>query len=434
MKRTALKHIRGQIVVLFAIVLVVVLGLTAIAVDGGMIYSDRRSAQNSADSAALAGGGVAAQYFENHLVLYDNFSCAGTDVLEGMYQAVSSAIDRAATNDYTLENDLANQNGVEVTCSITNIGPYKDEYIDVTVMVSASTSTAFAHLFYSEPIENTVKSVVRVHPRTNLGFGHAVASMGTDCSSGGIHATGNVKIKSTHAGIFSNSCIEATGNVTVTADDPIGNGIRYVTTFTKSGNVTVSPTPVQSPVVITPYIIPAPDCGSLQDKGSISLSGNNTLTLNPGRYGSIALSGNSKITLNPGLYCISSGISVSGNNTLKGSSVTLYFTGGGFTGVGNSDIELSAPTSDQPPAVRGLLMYAALGNTSSFTITGNSSSLYQGTIYIPNGNITAVGNSSYDNNSQLVGKKITLNGNSSLDTTFDGALNYQIPATLSLQQ
>ncbi|MBE0685229.1 MAG: Tad domain-containing protein, partial [Anaerolineaceae bacterium] len=47
----------GQIIVLLAVSLVVVMMVAALAVDGGMIYSERRFAQNAADASALAGGG-----------------------------------------------------------------------------------------------------------------------------------------------------------------------------------------------------------------------------------------------------------------------------------------------------------------------------------------------------------------------------------------
>jgi len=55
MKTTFLKlKERGQIVILLAVVLIILLGFTALAIDGSMIYSDRRYAQNAADAAALA--------------------------------------------------------------------------------------------------------------------------------------------------------------------------------------------------------------------------------------------------------------------------------------------------------------------------------------------------------------------------------------------
>lgn len=46
---------RGQFLIIFALGLVVVLGFTALAIDAGLLYEDRRHLQNTADAAALAG-------------------------------------------------------------------------------------------------------------------------------------------------------------------------------------------------------------------------------------------------------------------------------------------------------------------------------------------------------------------------------------------
>jgi hypothetical protein len=46
----------AQVIVLFAISLVAMLALLAVALDGGTLYLQRRTAQNAADAAALAGG------------------------------------------------------------------------------------------------------------------------------------------------------------------------------------------------------------------------------------------------------------------------------------------------------------------------------------------------------------------------------------------
>src|SRR5512142_51844 len=47
-------HERGQALIIIVFALIGLFGITALAVDGGMAYSDRRNAQNAADSAALA--------------------------------------------------------------------------------------------------------------------------------------------------------------------------------------------------------------------------------------------------------------------------------------------------------------------------------------------------------------------------------------------
>ena len=51
----------GQILVILTVGIVMLLGFAALAIDGGMYYSDRRYDQNAADNAALAGAGAAGQ-------------------------------------------------------------------------------------------------------------------------------------------------------------------------------------------------------------------------------------------------------------------------------------------------------------------------------------------------------------------------------------
>jgi len=52
---------KGQIIVILALGMVAILAITALAVDGSLLYNQRRQDQNTADSAALAGAGAAAQ-------------------------------------------------------------------------------------------------------------------------------------------------------------------------------------------------------------------------------------------------------------------------------------------------------------------------------------------------------------------------------------
>src|SRR5918992_4744856 len=46
---------RGISFVIFALAIVVLLGMVAVGIDGGRLYDERRQAQNAADHAALAG-------------------------------------------------------------------------------------------------------------------------------------------------------------------------------------------------------------------------------------------------------------------------------------------------------------------------------------------------------------------------------------------
>ena len=55
------KSEKGQALILIVIAIVGLIGLTALAVDGGMAYSERRQSQNAADSAALGAALVKAR-------------------------------------------------------------------------------------------------------------------------------------------------------------------------------------------------------------------------------------------------------------------------------------------------------------------------------------------------------------------------------------
>mgnify|MGYP006304478977 FL=1 len=52
----------GQVLALIAVGIVGLMGFAALALDGGMLLSDRRHAQNAADTSSLAGASGAATY------------------------------------------------------------------------------------------------------------------------------------------------------------------------------------------------------------------------------------------------------------------------------------------------------------------------------------------------------------------------------------
>lgn len=421
---------RGQIIVILAGVLVVLLGFTALAIDGAMVYSDRRYAQNAADAAALAGAGMAAEYMENANVRYETFNCSNTDVLGAIAYGENKAIDRAASNNFTLDDDISDNMGVEITCHYIYLGSFFDGYLDVRVKLTADTSTSFAQLFYSGDMVNQVESVVRVHPRTNLGMGNAIASLGEDCSTGGMTLHGNVDVHTTGAGIFSNSCMDFEGTaLSVTADDPLGAGIRYYTAMSAAGLPYIDPWPTQSPNRLKTYDIGAPDCDSLPFRGAANTTG----TYLPGRYTSIGSNGMDDFFLEPGLYCLTGNLGMN-NGTLTGYGVTFYLTGtASFDVAGVVEVHLTAPTIDDPPAMRGMLIYVA--GTGYVNAQGTATSNYTGTIYAPNGFVAAGGNSDLGSiDGQIIGKEVSVGGTSDIAINFSSDLNYQIPATLDVMQ
>ncbi len=116
---------RGQVLVLFVLLLTALIGLAGLVVDGSTTYVQRRAMQNAADLAAMAGG-----------YAYINGTISGYTGPD----SITAARQVAAAHGFT---DATN--GTEVTVTLNPILENTAE--DVTVVVSAPHPNAFSGLF-----------------------------------------------------------------------------------------------------------------------------------------------------------------------------------------------------------------------------------------------------------------------------------------------
>src|SRR5262249_18212732 len=124
---------RGTIAVLVAVCLTMMLSVVALSVDGGLLLTDRRHAQTTADAAAMAAA----------TVLYDNYpNYPGKGPRK---EATDAAVAVAAANGYS--NDHVPSNVVVNIPPQT--GPYtgKDGYVEV--IVEYQQERAFSAIFGS---------------------------------------------------------------------------------------------------------------------------------------------------------------------------------------------------------------------------------------------------------------------------------------------
>ncbi|MGD0291038.1 MAG: pilus assembly protein TadG-related protein [Candidatus Binataceae bacterium] len=160
--------------------------------------------------------------------------------------------------------------------------------------------------------------------------------------------------------------------------------------------------------------------------GPLSISGNVSVTLQPGLYyGGISITGNNTVTFEPGTYILAGGgLSVTGNSTLSGTGITFYNTSGlgGYTPInltGNETANFSAPTSGP---LKGMLFFQdrsiAYSSSNGSTVEGNSSSTFNGAVYFPTTNLTYLGNSSSSGYTFLIADKISIVGNSELGDNY----------------
>lgn len=446
---------KGQIIVILALGMVAILGITALAIDGSLLYSQRRNDQNTADSAALAGAGAAAHKLRDFNP--SDFSCdPGSTSLarQASDLAVNAAIESALVDGVNLDRyDLSNQNGVTVRCDKDSA---QNDYLDIHVMVTSSSEqseenptpkiqTYFLQAFSNNSLQTTVEAIARVYPNQPFAYGNALVSLANSCgkNSGGIFFNGNSLTDITSGGIFSNSCVDAGGSTTVKVTG--GSVHAYSTTgcnnFTPSvTNTTCSKASEKIPT----GILPDPTCPYYGDDAFKKVYSKTSSSIGPGWYpGGIHLKSGYSVELLPGLYCIEGGLSNHAQSKLIGHNVTLYFldnssvslnqnTGSGY------GTDLTAPSCATsvcgvPHAVEGLLMYFKTGQAAQVTINGGSNNNYTGTIYGENTNFTINGGTEISSfNTQIIGNYIYVSGNAKLIMDLDSKKWVQYPASLSL--
>ena len=441
----------GQIFVLLILGIIVLLGFAGLALDGGLVYSQRRHAQNSSDASSLAGGGAAGLVLDQ--VQYASFHCGLTEVYQARQAAVASAINRAVSNDFTItagSGSTPAENEVVTSCVTYDNGSYVEKYIDVMVNMANDVETSLIHFVYPGPIRNVVDSRTRIYPRTPIAFGNAIVSLSTNCqgNDGGVtfDGGGNSDINIKGGGIFSNSCLETNGSSLDICVDATPGGtcdgdgsIAYVTTYSQSGNPGITPAPVNAPIPLPTFDVTPPDCGSLPDQGQHSGSG----TISPGRYSRIRQNSNSgNLVMNPGLYCLYGDFTINGG-TLTGNDVTIYMATGDFSTAGNATQNLDAPpagcnlngsTTGCPPSIPGMLIFMAESNSGNITLQGDTASSFLGTVYAPSGTIDLGGGSSTmpTANTQLIADTVKVHGNVTIDINYDDNFPFKQPATLDM--
>lgn len=444
----------GQAIVLLVFAVVGLIGFTALAIDGGMLFADRRHAQSASDAASLAGGGFAALALENYFIDHDNFDCDNPQLNPSnpnpnslVNQAVTVALNRAFSNDYTSAQ-------VTVTAECEDEGPIFDEkYLEITTHITRETKTSLIHFVFNGPTVNQVESTVRVRPRTPLALGNAILALneaGCYGNQNGVILGGSSGTFLHDGGIFSNGCLKCDGSATsheVVVEPNPPYGIYFVDTSMGCGLNELDPPADTFPNPIPQEfwdIDPPPDCSGLDNYSMNDFDEDEEgwVTLLPGIYNKIDDGSIEKIRFEPGLYCVTGSPNAIKISTayFEGIYVTFYVTNGGvqITGTGDEDQRsiLQAPpqNSNSAPALDGVLIYLAHGNDSNIKITGNAYSEFTGTIFAPDGDIEVIGtgDTTAPFGTQLIGQNVRIGGNAFIDINFLDDVVDENPAWIDL--
>jgi Putative Flp pilus-assembly TadE/G-like len=413
---------KGQAIVYLVLGLVVFLGFVALAIDGGMVLSDRRHAQNAADAASLAGGAAAAFHLKelsNQTCQYA-WSCGNSVVLDALGIAEDIAQERADDNNFTIDFDLADHHGVDAQCSAD------PDYISVIVDVSSTTQSNFLQLVSVDALQNQVEAVTRISPGGPVAFGNAIVALNDelciDPGSQGVIIGGSGTVYVAGGDIFSNGCLRQNGSaMTVTVEAPY-NALGHELIHIDPDNwVPIQPEETSDLVNPSDYQIDPPDCNDAP-ADQRNVSGHSVPS-----------------TLDEGLWCITGDLMINQSETFEnlGGGVTLMMLDGKLIINGPADVHVNAYPSDYEGntfgAIPGVLIYLPETNSNVVTLNGNQDSVISGLIYAPNSlvTLTGTGGNTY-NPSQVIGLDVEITGDADLHLTYDGCMGYLRPPKIEL--
>lgn len=448
---------RGQALVIIALAAVGLFAFAALAIDGTRVFSDRRHAQNAADTAVLAAALAKTR---------------GED-----YSA--AALTRAASNGFesgtgSIEVHLCSEAGLNPLCEGLPAGADPAEFIQV--VIRTVTPTTFARILGRDQVPTVVSAVARTQTGGSTTTQAGAALVALAPTGTGVGGQGNINLDINNSGIFSNSSdscsLNTGGNIAMSVDtsyDVVGGHCRI-------GNVQVNgPVQAASQVPYPPAIdLPAPSI-ACSGPGSFVQNGFD-YAFSPGTFSGLNINTVGTVTFAPGNYCFQGSVNISGNANVNASGVNFLVTAGDFQINGNSRLTcdrvlvhinggsgfrfngnatntcsgitfyastgdvswngtvgnaFSAPT-DGPYA--RVLIYMPYGNTSPLAINGNSGNRLTGSIIAVSSNITLNGNSGTTGlRTAITGYTITLNGNSNTTINYVPEEQYLPPKSTTIE-
>lgn len=393
---------KGQALVLIALAAVGIIAFAALGIDGSRAFSDKRHAQNAADTAALAGA-----------LAYSKLD----DITQ-------TAKDRAASNGY----DDGEKSDVTVEIKDIPAGsiecPGKAAGKEITVTIVSYLDTTFARVIGRSQVTNAVTATTRScgHILAPLFDGHAIVGLkpNTGGNCGFDSGTSNsAKWKVEGSGLFSNGCAYAKDGTPPDQSVILDPGECMTTVGTASGFTCIQPTTtsIAYPDDVWDIMPPNPCDGTPGDIG-----------LPPPASGS---------TFKNGVYCISD-LDKYDSSDIVLENATLYVTdlkfnlkfagGGGFSGTatqgGDFDnyymVVAFNPSNPCPDFTSN--------DTQVLRWRGNGGGAFYGTILAPSACLDVRGNGDPAGmHTQIIGYIVGSNGDADVYINYDEAENHLNP-------
>lgn len=453
---------RGQILVIFAGGLVLLMAISALVIDLGFVFMLRRHEQNAADPGAIA----AARFIPTADTGQMRTAACFYARQNGFFPDPNTTCDTAS--------DPA---GTSLTVHYppsAGAGPFAGQSDKVEVVISRTNKAFFAGVL-GMPAVRVATSAVAAFSDGNSNGSSLIALSKTACPGGKTHGTGDVIIHplvpGTEGGYVhvnaqcSNGppdgmCSSGSGGLKIDGGSTLTAPHTYVNgTCQSSGG---GPTPLTEGAVqigdplaelanAPPQIAgrPAGQCGPTGIVTAPTGPGSNGCKFNdagvvpllPGvYYGGWEILNNVTIELAPGVYIIAGGgikLNASGAITsvqggLGTPAPVLFFnTDNPATGTGQGDIDFTAQSTLKLRAIdngpyKGILMWNdGFGSNadSEISLGGQTNLDIGGTVYNPKGHVKVEGGSGVGSvaSIQIIADTFDVGGNSTLDMPYDPA-------------
>jgi Flp pilus assembly protein TadG len=442
----------------FVLTLPVLLGMTGLVIDSGMLMATQRTAQNAADAGALAAA----------MDLYRGASVAtatttGTTFIQnynGLSNATVTMNSPPASGPY-----INNSRYCEVIVSL----PYTASFIQVVGLNSGQNVSARAVAGYETFTTGDAAFVLRTdaipgismngnNTRLMVNGGVVVNSQGGGVDQYGNTVSGSGNAVTTQQGMIIAQAVQVVVGVDNVDNFRVYNGVGpnyydpsnpdrplFARAPVAPDPLASLPTPTTSNGVVATYwnYLGNGQWGTASSPQAISIKNKDTVTFSPGIYGPISFNGGT-VTFNSGIYVIAGGgISFGGNETItdNGAGVMIYNTGsdydpttgapdnadgstlgtdsnanfGGVSMSGNPTISLS-PINNSSSPFNGMLFYQRRWNAVTNSFVGNGTGLnFSGTLYDKWGAFSLSGQGQYT--AQFVVGSLSLSGNGNITIT-----------------
>src|ERR1041384_2909571 len=353
----------GNVVVIFALALLPLVGLVGAAVDYSHGNSIKTAMQAATDATALKLA-----------------KAAGT--------LSDTQLSQQATNNFNVLFARPETTGVQIGAqydtankspSLTATGSMKTDFMGLM----GFSSLTIAARAVAKPVGAGTACVLALNANVS---GAATVQGGNNVNLAGCSLYANSK---------SGSALAVGGSASLSAlSVGVVGGISGGAAITTTQGVSTGGSPVADPY--STLTIP-----SFSGCDATNFTAHSTVTINPGVYcGCMQLNANARVTLNPGIYYIDHGdFSMNGGAALTGTGVTLIFTSSTISNWPKATINGGATVNLTPPTTgttAGIVMFADrnIPVGTSFKFGGGASQYIGGAVYIPTGDVTFAGGAS----------------------------------------